>query len=779
MKINMPVTDKEIFMKKGEILVTRTDLKGHITYANDTFVAISGFSRQELIGVNHNIVRHPDMPAECYTDLWQCLKELRPWTGMVKNRTKLGDFYWVDANVIPVFDKGKVDGYLSIRRMPKRERIEQAAALYKKINEKKAQIRPTGIKALVKTIKEIGVWQKTAIALTALLAPAMVFMYKLFLEHDFVLLAGVVLSVLLGAAVTVSLVKLFTDTLNSSIGIFYRLAEKRFGNVSDLTRKDLIGDFYRGLYSMEVNIGLDLAQANESATKSQRTVQALDKVHSGVMVTDNDFEIIYLNSSVQQLFKNAEHDIRKDVPHFAADKLLGANIDGFHKNPLHQRSILANLSSQMTSDLSLGGRSIRLVVNPVTDEQGARTGFVAEWLDRTPEVQIEKEIESLVSGIKAGDLSKRINVSQQHGFFGVLSSGINELTDVIERAFTEINNVMETMAAGDLTSSVNNDYQGVYDECKTSINDTMAKISEFIIQIRDAAAFIENSSQEMASGNNNLSHRAEQQAANLEETAASMEELTSTVKNTADNAQRANDVVNSARQVAERGGDVVNSAIAAMQEINDSSNKIADIISVIDEIAFQTNLLALNASVEAARAGEQGRGFSVVATEVRNLAQRSANAAKQSSELIQNSVQKVRIGTTFVNQTGAALQEIVSSVAQVGDIVGQIAAASAEQSAGIEQVNQAIGQLDDITQQNAALAEQAAAGSIAMSEQSSNMSNLISFFKVHTNSNAKSGKPVTAYKASAPMKSAAPSKPSVAKSVPKEQQGSGNEWEEF
>jgi methyl-accepting chemotaxis protein len=770
MKINMPVTDKEILMKKGEILVTRTDLKGIITYANDTFVAFSGFNRQELIGENHNIVRHPDMPVEAYADLWQCLKELRPWTGLVKNRTKDGDYYWVDANVIPMFKNGKVHEYLSVRRMPKRERVEQADALYKKINAKKAAIRPTGLAALKKSLSEISVWKKTGLALSFGLAPVGLLMYRLFLAQDYLLLGLTALSAALGSAIIISLVKMFSACLNQTIGIFYRLAEKRFGNVSDLTRNDLVGDFYRGLYSMEVNLNLDLAEANESATKSLRTVRALDKVQSGVMVTNNDLEVIYLNDSISAMFKMAEQDIRKKISRFDADKLLGTNITDFYEDPIQQQREFKNLKNSVTTELLLGDRDFRIVVNPVIDANGDFTGVVAEWTDRTDEVQVEQQIEAMVTSIKAGDLSQRMNIDGNQGFFKALGLGINELTDVIERAFNDISQIMESMASGDLTSSINNQYQGVYDECKGNINDTMLKLSEFILQIRDAAAFIENSSQEMATGNNNLSHRAEQQAANLEETAASMEELTSTVKNTADNALRANQVVALAKQVAERGGEIVNSAISAMQDINDSSNKIADIISVIDEIAFQTNLLALNASVEAARAGEQGRGFSVVATEVRNLAQRSADAAKQSNDLIQNSVQKVRVGTTFVNQAGDALQEIVTSVAQVGDIVGQIAAATAEQSSGIEQVNKAVGQMDDITQQNAALAEEAAAGSIAMSEQSSNMSNLLSFFKVNMSMSG------AAEIRTKPQASVTSANKKTSKPAP---QNSDREWEEF
>ncbi|WAR46545.1 methyl-accepting chemotaxis protein [Methylomonas rapida] len=306
----------------------------------------------------------------------------------------------------------------------------------------------------------------------------------------------------------------------------------------------------------------------------------------------------------------------------------------------------------------------------------------------------------------------------------------------LAQVFSEVGSVMSDAAEGDLTHKVTGQYTGVYLDCKNAINSTIEKLSEIFGQISQSAEIINNTSKEIASGNNNLSQRAEQQAANLEETAASMEQLTATVKKNADHTQQANLVANNTKELAEKGGQVVAAAIAAMEDINASSSKIAEIISVIDEIAFQTNLLALNASVEAARAGEQGRGFSVVATEVRNLAKRCATAAKESKELIQNSVQKVRTGGEYVNQTGNALSEIVDSVKKVGDIISMIASASVEQSAGISQVNQAVTQLDEITQQNAALAEQASAASVSMSDLSSNMMEQLAFFKLHDTTGA-------------------------------------------
>ena len=729
MKINMPVTDKEVLMKPGNILVTRTNLKGIITYANDAFVEISGFTREELVGKNHNVVRHPDMPAAAFEDLWMCCKDGKPWTAPVKNRTKGGDYYWVEANVTPVYKNGRVNEFLSVRYAPSRQQISAAEDLFQKLNANKAAMRPNGLALMLKNLNEMSLGLKSGISVIGLLLPICYLMYQLFQDGNIPVLVAVAILTILSVLMNLGMVKLFRETLEKIIGVSYCLADGQYRNAIDLNRNDQIGDLYRAIYGMQAKLNADLAHTKQAAAESLRIKQALDNVSSSVMVADNNLDIIYMNNIVLETFKNAEADIQKDLPHFRAEELLGANIDSFHKHPAHQRGMIASLSSTLKSNLIIGGRHMDFVANPVTNDDGERIGTVVEWLDRTHEVKIEKEIEAIVDGVKAGKLNSRIEMADKDGFFEKLSAGINELIDVIDNVFADVSGTMQSLATGDLTDRIDREYQGVYLDCKNNINASIDKIGEIVGQINESAEFINNSSQEIASGNNNLSQRAEQQAASLEETASSMEQLTSTVKNNADNAQLANQVATTARQLAEKGGDVVTSAVSAMQEINESSIKIAEIIGVIDEIAFQTNLLALNASVEAARAGEQGRGFSVVATEVRNLAQRSATAAKESKDLIQTSVQKVRSGTELVNETGKSLNEIVVGVKKVGDIVAEIAAASAEQSQGIEQVNQAVSQMDEITQQNAALAEQASAASISMSDQSTNMTQLLAFFK--------------------------------------------------
>jgi methyl-accepting chemotaxis protein len=659
MKINHPVTDREVMMKPGTILVTRTNLKGTITYANDEFIEISGFTKDELIGSNHNVVRHPDMPPAAFQDLWDCLKNGKPWTAPVKNRTKSGDYYWVEANVTPVVKGGNVHEYLSVRYAPSRDQIIKAEALYAKLNANKATMRPTGLAAVWQKIQSMGLWKKAVFIYAAFLLPLMPALYSHYQHQEWTELSVCAFLLFIGSLFGFGLIKSVTTTLEESIKICYRLADEQFRNVIDLDRGDELGEFNRALYGMQVKLNADMAYTKQVAAEATRIKQALDNVQSCVMVANNNLEIIYMNNTVLEMFKNAEADIRTQLPNFNANNLMGSNIDQFHKNPAHQRGLLASLNTTFSSNLVIGGRHMNIVANPVKNDEAERIGIVVEWLDRTREVKVEQEIEEIVDSVKIGRLDKRLALADKQGFFAKLSEGINELTDVIERVFKDVGSTMESMSEGDLTNRITSDYQGVYLNCKNDINATIDKLSEIFSQVNESANFINNSSQEIASGNNNLSQRAEQQAANLQETAASMEELTSTVKNNADNAQQANLVASNARELAEKGGNVVTAAVKAMQDINESSNKIADIISVIDEIAFQTNLLALNASVEAARAGEQGRGFSVVATEVRNLAQRSATAARESKELIQSSVQKVRAGSEFVNQTGTALNEIV------------------------------------------------------------------------------------------------------------------------
>ncbi|MBK9348130.1 MAG: HAMP domain-containing protein [Burkholderiales bacterium] len=312
----------------------------------------------------------------------------------------------------------------------------------------------------------------------------------------------------------------------------------------------------------------------------------------------------------------------------------------------------------------------------------------------------------------------------------LLIAGAYFLIKEIQKPLLDAIGVAEAIGGGDLTVQIDTSRGDEFGQMMRAITNMQQQLVRLVSDVRHGTDGLANVSEEIAAGNNDLSTRTEQTAANLEETASSMQELTSNVRQSADSAKQANQLAASAAQVAQRGGEVVGQVVSTMDEINASSRKISDIISVIDGIAFQTNILALNAAVEAARAGEQGRGFAVVASEVRSLAGRSADAAKEIKLLINTSVEKVEGGAALVSQAGDTMTEIVSSVQRVTDIMGEITAAASEQSDGIAQINAAIGQLDQMTQQNAALVEQSAAAASSMKDQSYRLAGVVATFKL-------------------------------------------------
>ncbi|WP_373281538.1 methyl-accepting chemotaxis protein [Deefgea piscis] len=521
----------------------------------------------------------------------------------------------------------------------------------------------------------------------------------------------------------------------------------------------------------------------ELSNESARILGALEGTSANVMLADVNRVIVYMNKSVISMLSGVQNDLRKVLPSFDVSKLIGTNIDTFHKNPSHQSSLLANLTSTYVSQITVAGKTFKLVASPVFAKDGVtRLGSVVEWIDRTQEVAVELEVGSLVDAAVNGDFTRRIDPAGKEGFMLKLAEGMNQLVESNEAGLSDVARVLGALAQGDLTQKITAEYRGLLGQLKEDCNTTSERLAEIVANIKEAASTINVASQEIAAGNSNLSSRTEQQAASLEETASSMEELTSTVKQNAENARQANQLAIGASDIAVKGGDVVGQVVSTMADINDSAKKIVDIISVIDGIAFQTNILALNAAVEAARAGEQGRGFAVVASEVRNLAQRSAGAAKEIKTLIGDSVLKVEAGSKLVDQAGHTMQDVVGAVRRVTDIMSEISAASSEQSAGIEQVNQAITHMDENTQQNAALVEEAAAAAESLEEQASNLTQTVAIFKLgaeqmsHRPAAVRSPKVVHSAP-SAPM--VKPSSKAPVRTVPSQLGGDDGNWEEF
>ncbi|MEY3265261.1 MAG: hypothetical protein RL717_2738 [Pseudomonadota bacterium] len=517
MRTNLPVTDNSVELSNDKSIVSKTDLKGLITYVNPYFMEVSGFTEDELIGAPQNIVRHPDMPVEAFGDMWRVLKSGLPWTGLVKNRCKNGDYYWVLANVTPIIERGQIVGYMSVRSKPSHEVVAATAALYKKFKDGTAQ----GLAIQNGTVVKTGLMSKIAT------------------------LRDMPLSVRLALGLGVPAV------LMLAMGIAGLFAGQSLWLI--------------GAYALGVTV----------------------------------------------LF-----------------------------------SSWATLHNAVVTPLRLATHVAR--------------------------------------AIAGGDLSTRFAATR------------GDDTGQLLQALQQMN----------------------------------ANLVAVVGDVRANVEAIHIGSREIAQGNMDLSSRTEAQASSLEQTAASMEQFASAVKQNAENAMQGNQLAHSASGVATKGGDVVSHVGTTMDGISGSAKKIVEIISLIDGIAFQTNILALNAAVEAARAGEQGRGFAVVAAEVRNLAQRSAGAAKEIKLLIHDSVEKVDAGSRLVHDATTTMDDIVHSVRRVTDIMAEITAASGEQSQGIDQVNQAITQMDQVTQQNAALVEQAAAAAASLEGQAAKLAEAVSVFKL-------------------------------------------------
>jgi methyl-accepting chemotaxis protein len=540
---------------------------------------------------------------------------------------------------------------------------------------------------------------------------------------------------------------------------------------------------------------------------------AMDLMSASVMIADVDLNITYMNNGVKALLVEAEPELQRELPGFSVATLIGRNIDAFHKNPSHQRAMLARLATVHRATIRIGARTFDLIATPLFDSEKQRLGTVVEWADAKERLlnvdyagqisaigKSQAVIEFTLDGkivdanevflnavgyrleeikgqhhslfvdpvSRASDDYRRFWEKLGRGEYDAgqykrigkgnkevwLQASYNPICDAHGKPYkvvkyaadvtaqvelsrqmadsvAQTKEIINAATSGDLTRRLDSSGKsGDLQKLAEAINSLLQSVTEMVSEVKVAAAEVLRGAEEISQGNANLSQRTEEQSSSLEQTASSMEEMTSTVKQNADNAGQANQLAAAARDQAEKGGSVVGNAVRAMAGINDSSKKISDIISVIDEIAFQTNLLALNAAVEAARAGEQGRGFAVVATEVRSLAGRSATAAKEIKELIQDSVRKVEDGSLLVTQSGQTLEQIVHSVKKVSDIVAEISAASREQSSGIEQVNKAVMQMDEMTQQNAALVEEATAASQSMADKARELSKMMGRYEV-------------------------------------------------
>lgn len=560
------------------------------------------------------------------------------------------------------------------------------------------------------------------------------------------LLIGVSLaSVLAVFALVLISIRAVVGPLSAMTGVMAKLAGgDQEAQIPALDRSDEVGEMARSLTTIR-----------DTGVRAARVQTALDNAASVTVIADLDNKITYTNKPARRYFSEAAADIRTVLPGFQVENLNGTDLACFFSDPLVLRTRLAGLMETREERLSLGGRTVAVTFNPVMGEGGNRLGTVAEWVDLTASLKAEadkvaadaarraeederrlleqrfqEELATFVEAAAAGDLSRRVDLTGRSGLMLQLGDGMNRLVGSIKAALDEIVVVNAALAAGDLTTRVTGNYSGEFKRLKDDTNVATIKTAEVVDKLVEGTATIKSATEQLTTGAKDLSSRTEEQVASLEEMAASIRQMSVTVKQNAENAQKANELALSARDSAEGGGVVAGQAVTAVQQIDESSAKISEIVGVMDEIAFQTNLLALNAAVEAARAGDAGRGFAVVAEEVRALAQRSSQASKEIKVLIAGSTAHVKRGVDLVGKAGAALSQIVTSVKRVSEFVSEIAAASQEQADGVRQVDETVTQLEGVTQKNASLVEESTASLNAVDRQVDEIMNVVSFFRV-------------------------------------------------
>jgi methyl-accepting chemotaxis protein len=474
------------------------------------------------------------------------------------------------------------------------------------------------------------------------------------------ILMGIALALWLGY----TLIRAIVRPLETAIIHFGKIAQGHYNNAINIESHDELGKVMAALKAMQIKCGFDVAETKRIADEHRRIKVALDNASTGVMIADNARNIIYANKSVIEILGKAEDDIRKQLPHFSIANLVGANIDSFHKIPIHQAHMLSTLNAAHSASIEVGGRTVELIVSTVINDEGQRLGTVAELKDHTIEKSAENDVDTILHAAIKGDFSKRIEIQGKEGFFKQLGERLNELLETTESGLNDVRRLLNSLSHRDLTVTITNDYSGSFGQIKDDANITVEKFKECINQIKEAINTIDPRDKDTASDKNAFSHRP---------------------------AEQATQIAADASNIAGKGVEMVSQVILTLNEIDDYSRKIAGIIPIIDDIVLQTKMLAHTAAIEAARTGEQGGGFAAVSVEMHNLAQRAAAAAEEIKKLKDDSLNKVCDGKKLLTQADLAIEEIVSSMDDITLMMSDISNDSAAQTACFKQINQTTG----------------------------------------------------------------------------------------
>jgi methyl-accepting chemotaxis protein len=701
--------EQEYQLPEDAVILSTADMNGNILTYNMAFLEASGYTADEIRGKPHSLLRHPDMPKAAFQDLWQTIQAGNPWFGIVKNRRKNGDYYWVAANVSPIFDHGRVKGYVSVRYPASSEQKQAAAVLYVRMAHGKAQM-PWTPKASLDRLGLAGMlFGFVGLLIPYLLADGLVL-------GSLLTVSGFGLSMWRGFLLSRPSVSQLQAIHNLSNGVF---------------RLPIVGHdaWTTVLNLLRTRIGQNACMTSDAARESAILTTAMNATSTNMMVVDMSMRIVSMNRSLITMLTHNEPALRLQLPHFSVQELVGASLNVFRYDPNETEFVPEGIVESCARDMVVSDVHLRLVVMPIVRE-GQRLGYVIEWFDRTQEVLIERRISAALDDLASGRFDSRVETIGLSGFTLTLSNRINKAIATLSTAVDDVVQSAQALSHGDLTAQVHGDYQGGLAQIKTAMNEAVLSLNRSFAHVQGQATEVADASSQVSQANLGLSDRIQAQASAIEQTASTMMTLTAQVQQSASSAENAAQLAGDSAQEVRKGAEVMHQAIVAMNEISDVSHQITGIVSLIDSIAFQTNLLALNAAVEAARAGEHGRGFAVVASEVRALAGKSAEAAKDIKGLIDQTALKIHVGTEKVQETGAMLDDVLTHFDQMVSLVSDISQSAAAQARGLKETNTAMIDIDRAVQQGAGLVKDNAALAQYLGEVAQNLDELVCTFKL-------------------------------------------------